>query len=342
MPVAASFEEAASGAPGTAVYFQLEPARTLRFKHRFSRNLETPVEKQLAFDFSETRLWHLTGQWKVWSEFGLVLSPDGSVVKTSFSFPDESEVVRYIRKAAGQGLPGKHQHISGNMYVFTNIGSGNYFHAITELIPALLQVPALPQLTLFTAGALPTFVQELIQLLRPEATVLSARPDIAYSADQLYCVEWGLNFIPERYRVLKNLLVKEIRKPTEKIYIHRSSGNRRILNETDVVQAFTDAGFKSVQTENLTVIQQAELFSRASTIAGSHGAGFANTIWMDTPVVLEIRPEGWENRSLYHHALACGCSDYTVMDAPFTGDAMHMTVNVEMLRDILLRFQQFN
>ena len=62
-----------------------------------------------------------------------------------------------------------------------------------------------------------------------------------------------------------------------KVYISRSArGSRNIANEPAMIEALQSRGFITVEFENLTVVQQAELMSRATIVVGVHGAGFTN------------------------------------------------------------------
>ncbi len=62
-----------------------------------------------------------------------------------------------------------------------------------------------------------------------------------------------------------------------RVYISRSSrGSRNIANEAAIIEALQSRGFTTVEFERLTVVQQAELMSRAEIVVGVHGAGFTN------------------------------------------------------------------
>jgi len=62
-----------------------------------------------------------------------------------------------------------------------------------------------------------------------------------------------------------------------KVYISRSSrGSRNIASEPEMIKALQSRGFTTVEFERLTVVEQAELMSRAEVVVGVHGAGFTN------------------------------------------------------------------
>ena len=62
-----------------------------------------------------------------------------------------------------------------------------------------------------------------------------------------------------------------------KVYISRSSrGSRNIANEPAMIEALQSRGFTTVEFERYSVVEQAELMSRAEVVVGVHGAGFTN------------------------------------------------------------------
>lgn len=72
-----------------------------------------------------------------------------------------------------------------------------------------------------------------------------------------------------------------------KIFVYRSdkSGSSRftersLSRQNQIMNQMEKQGFKTVVLENLTLLDQMKLFSGANTIAGFHGAGLANQIWM--------------------------------------------------------------
>jgi hypothetical protein len=72
-----------------------------------------------------------------------------------------------------------------------------------------------------------------------------------------------------------------------KLFLHRSSSLRQLVNQADVEQALVARGFTVVETERLTFDEQVALFSRARMVVGGTGAAIANLLFCrpDCPVV---------------------------------------------------------
>ncbi len=67
-----------------------------------------------------------------------------------------------------------------------------------------------------------------------------------------------------------------------KIYVSRdvkAATGRTIGNQLEVESFFSRCGFEIVFPERLSVVQQADLFARASVVAGPHGAGLSNLVY---------------------------------------------------------------
>jgi hypothetical protein len=103
---------------------------------------------------------------------------------------------------------------------------------------------------------------------------------------------------------------------SNRIYISRTNASRRrILNEKEVVDALTGAGFEVVCPTEYSFLQQVAIFANARTIVAAHGAGLTNiTFCRPGTAVIEVFNEtflfpAFENISArlgldYHRLLA--------------------------------------
>jgi hypothetical protein len=83
--------------------------------------------------------------------------------------------------------------------------------------------------------------------------------------------------------------------PSRKIWIHRSEKSRRaLLNEDEVLAAVQKAGFEPIVFEALTLKQQIELMQQTKVLAGLHGAGLTNLMFLPkNSIALEFMPEAF-------------------------------------------------
>jgi capsular polysaccharide biosynthesis protein len=111
-----------------------------------------------------------------------------------------------------------------------------------------------------------------------------------------------------------------------RIYITRQNAvSRRLLNEDELWEKLSAAGFKKYLLEEMSIEEQVKLFYNAEVIAGTHGAGFTNLCFCKTGTkVLEIFPPTYINQSYwtiasdlklkYHYVIGEGKDTTTVND----------------------------
>lgn len=64
-----------------------------------------------------------------------------------------------------------------------------------------------------------------------------------------------------------------------KLYLRRNSGTRRLLNSTEIERLLLDRGFRIVEPEHLTFVEQLSMFRWADVIIGATGAACANIVF---------------------------------------------------------------
>jgi capsular polysaccharide biosynthesis protein len=100
------------------------------------------------------------------------------------------------------------------------------------------------------------------------------RSVIANSAD----VQFDLNAISQ----LRDFLLPYASQRTfpKRIFISRKNASgRRVFNEEEVINVFTEYGFELVCPEELSIPDQINLFNQAEWIAGGSGAAFTNLLY---------------------------------------------------------------
>lgn len=101
--------------------------------------------------------------------------------------------------------------------------------------------------------------------------------------------QWAVQYLREKF------LPKcaGMPKGPERVYLSRGRAKyRRFTNEETVRPFLLKCGFKEVFTEEMTFLEQVNLFASAKVIAGPHGAGFSNLVFCSpgTKVVEAFSP----------------------------------------------------
>jgi hypothetical protein len=124
-----------------------------------------------------------------------------------------------------------------------------------------------------------------------------------------------------------------------RIYIsRRDAAFRRVANEDEVIQALERIGFETYTLSDMRFAEQVTLFTGAEVVIAPHGAGLANLIFADTPIVIElfspyvIPLNANLARGLgFPYGYLCG----TYPRGASPGRDGHMVVNVKHMLDLL-------
>ena len=78
--------------------------------------------------------------------------------------------------------------------------------------------------------------------------------------------------------------------PSRRIFISRASASkRRMINEDEVADVLVELGFEHVALEDLSPLDQIEMFAEAAIVIGQHGAGLTNLLYVPPgTTVIEI------------------------------------------------------
>jgi hypothetical protein len=91
--------------------------------------------------------------------------------------------------------------------------------------------------------------------------------------------------------------------PVNKVYISRKNSRRSPKNEIQIEEYFASIGFQIVELEKLNLIEEIKLISSVKVLAGIHGAGLANQIWMkEGGMVIDIVNEEYWTESIFRLA----------------------------------------
>ncbi|MBI6621839.1 glycosyltransferase family 61 protein [Pseudomonas corrugata] len=120
----------------------------------------------------------------------------------------------------------------------------------------------------------------------------------------------------------------------EKIILRRRTGARLVSNFAELELALVPKGFKVVETERLTFIEQFLLFSRAKIIIGSSGAALANLMFAPKDAKIFILISKFPDTSYwYWQNIACSSGkqiSYVLGEADSTGKGIHADFSIDL------------
>jgi capsular polysaccharide biosynthesis protein len=177
--------------------------------------------------------------------------------------------------------------------------SNNYFHWFTETLPRLIHLKKKhPDSTIMLPIELQhiSFISNCIDLF--DISPLWIDPTKINIFQELWYIHTIPPFrliIPDLQIELKeNILTRIPNKessPFRKLYISRAKSKiRKIVNEMELIAVIQKYGYEIVYAEELSLVEQVELFSQSAKLIALHGAGLTNIMFMPAnSKVLEIR-----------------------------------------------------
>lgn len=120
----------------------------------------------------------------------------------------------------------------------------------------------------------------------------------------------------------------------DKIILRRKSGARLVSNFADMESALVPKGFKVIETEGLSFIEQVILFSRAKIIIGSSGAALANLVFAPKDAKIFILISKFPDTSYwYWQNIACSTGkkiNYVLGAIESGGKSIHADFSIDL------------
>lgn len=120
----------------------------------------------------------------------------------------------------------------------------------------------------------------------------------------------------------------------EKIILRRRTGARLVSNFAELESALVPKGFKVVEAESLTFIEQVALFSRAKIIIGSSGAALASLVFAPKDARIFILISKFPDTSYwYWQNMACSSGkqiNYVLGTADSTAKGIHADFRIDL------------
>ena len=181
-----------------------------------------------------------------------------------------------------------------------------------------------------TKPSLPTYVQQVIKLVTPQASILQTTdslrcPKLLFSYQHNHT---KVSISPRQVKWIRSIAMKELTpvpKQYRRLFITRSKATRRrCLNENELMRHISQYNFELVSNEDLDLLDQMKLFATADVIIGSHGAGLSNIIsCKPNTIVIELFPDNIDLTTHCHYYLI---SDILgIKHAHLTGKTMSKT-----------------
>ncbi len=174
----------------------------------------------------------------------------------------------------------------------------NYYHSLVDNLARVCAFGLSPlssdHVEVLYNGPLTAVERLVLDRIRPPN--VSLRP---LSTDRLVRAErlalptfpaWRFSgWLPSWYvtRLRQALVPDRPPRRSERLYVVRR-GARRVTNEEELLRTLNRHGFRPVQLEHLSFLEQVELFYDAEAVVAPHGAGLTNLLFANTALVVEI------------------------------------------------------
>lgn len=218
--------------------------------------------------------------------------PNGSLIGDSSAWPPLHRMVSSPITAAQTRI-----NIPDPVAVFPSTG---YYHWLIEDFPAFLQtVAVVPEVTLLHSTKLPAYAQEALKLVGLMPVVIEGATQVAvrnFTFTSKTCDSGWPD--PQDVRMLRQFGERhgltDAHGTGERLFLSRKGLRRSPVNEDRLEGLAADRGFSVILPHELTWLEQVRLFAGSKAIVGSHGAAFANQVWMPPGArVAEIFPPGY-------------------------------------------------
>jgi capsular polysaccharide biosynthesis protein len=225
--------------------------------------------------------------------FGYVVLPQGLLIRQSAVNLDGASVEYSLGHYKGQ-LPGTHipwAAADAPVFSVNSYSSNNYFHFMTDVLGQLHwrdRAPAARAAKMIVSGYPPhadatmPFVGAAMQAARIDGANIQPYDGTLMFCRKVIFPKRDTGMTPWRAQHLRKMFGVEGRvRGTKRLYIARGPApRRRVLNETAVEKLLAGYGFVSVNPGALSVPEQVALFAEAEMVAGPHGAGLTNAVFM--------------------------------------------------------------
>jgi capsular polysaccharide biosynthesis protein len=237
----------------------------------------------------------------------------------------------HLHDAAWQNifLP-KAVHLPGNWTSVLGKWGDGYYHWLLDAVPRLVMLPDLPpDMRVLVPPRLASYQLDTLRWLGLEDRFRPAAEKHLTVENYYFCSATSMTgcYNPFAVQFLRGSFLSRADTAYDsprRFYLQRVGKFRPITNERDVLDYFRKRGWGIVDTEQLTLARQIQLFSRAEMICAPHGAGLTNLLWCQPGCqVLELCASTWLN-GVFEGLAQCVRANYRYV--VFEGDAGYRSV----------------
>ena len=231
---------------------------------------------------------------------GLVYSEQGKLIRESTQWH------HYVSNYFFPWKPSKRIR-SLNVKLAISMTCNPYWHWLIEDLPTtLFLLQNYPEATLLVASNPPDYVSEFVTTLNRKIVYLDGPAKIKYLniVSKEFDAGWphpsDLDEIAGYRPFIKAMQTESA---NSKIYVSRTGSTRSPENEKEVEAIFSKHGFEIVRAEELSFLEKIQKFRNVTHLAGIHGAGLVNLIWMQPGTkMLDIANENYWTESVHRAA----------------------------------------
>jgi capsular polysaccharide biosynthesis protein len=212
--------------------------------------------------------------------------------------------------------------------LISTAGYQNYGHCITDILPKLVNIrqSGLKAITLVIPNRFcisDSIIGDVCAHIGLSADILRCPDASLFSCDEvIYFSPVSIHNTTKSPTLLKFAdVIREtygvIPTASRKLFVARGkAASRQIANYDEVATIFMQRGYEVVTPETMSMIDQIKIFSEASRIVGSLGAGLANSIFSSPSAKLMMFDPGLADFYYWDLASLAGQEFYWVFTEP--------------------------
>ncbi|MEJ0015737.1 MAG: glycosyltransferase 61 family protein [Acetobacteraceae bacterium] len=247
-------------------------------------------------------------------EFRGLFDADGFIYGTGYLVPDEVVAAIGVQESLLVGA-----YSDATVIVGCNVAHRNYFHWVTQALPAIDHAANRISQARNVSIALPplnSWQEDSLRLLGlagiKRMTIEDPSKQYALAKVEFSeLINGGASFSNSAtalatYRRLREAVERPLSRD-KKIYVARTdAGSRQMRNEAAVIEEVLKRGYEVVSAGTLSFEEQIRLFRSARIVSGPHGAGLTNIVFCEPgTTVYELLPAHYPNACFANLGMIC-------------------------------------